>query len=282
MAQAAVSSQGVRTPERLRHHYLAERELADRLRRASKADRRELYSSVYDELFRQVPDHPQLTRKANPTEQAEAVATRLRLLNRFLRQDSVFMEIGPGDCSLSLQVAQRSRHVYAVDVSAEITKNQSFPRNFELIICDGANIPVPAGKVDVAFSYQLVEHLHPVDACEHLENVYRALKPGGVYLCVTPNRLSGPHDISKYFDSEATGFHMKEYTSWELGDLLRQAGFSSIRLLCGTKGRFLRVAPGPIGALERAISRLPRSLRAPIADAPVVRQLLGVTIVARK
>ena len=39
-----------------------------------------------------------------------------------------------------------------------------------------------------------------------LANLYRALKPGAVYVCITPNRLSGPHDISLYFDSVATGF----------------------------------------------------------------------------
>ena len=52
-----------RTPEQLHKDYLVERELADRLRRATRSERQQLYSTVYDELFRQIPDHPQLTRK---------------------------------------------------------------------------------------------------------------------------------------------------------------------------------------------------------------------------
>ena len=199
-----------RTPAQLRKDYLVERGLADRLRSATKSDRQRLYSTVYDELFRQVPDHPQLTRKANPAAMRDAVVTRLHLLRRFLRSTTVFMEVGPGDCSLAMEIARTARQVYAVDVSAEITKHQTFPANFQLIICDGAALPVPDRQVDVAFSYQLVEHLHTADAVEHIDNVYRTLVPGGVYVCVTPSRLNGPHDISKYFETEARGFHMKD------------------------------------------------------------------------
>ena len=61
--------------------------------------------------------------------------------------------------------------------------------NFELIISDGISIPVPAGSIDFAYSNQLMEHLHPDDAESQLENVFTALRPGGAYLCITPNRL---------------------------------------------------------------------------------------------
>ena len=58
---AQMSAESQRTPEQLRHHYEVERELADRLRSASREERKQLYAGVYDELFRRVPDHPQLT-----------------------------------------------------------------------------------------------------------------------------------------------------------------------------------------------------------------------------
>jgi hypothetical protein len=64
----------------------------------------------------------------------------------------------------------------------------------------------------VAYSYQLMEHLHPGDALEQLVNIYQALKRDSVYCCVTPNRISGPHDISVYFDTVAQGLHLKEYS----------------------------------------------------------------------
>ncbi len=48
-----------RSPEQIREHYEIEKELANRLRKASKPERRALYSALYDELYRRVPLHPQ-------------------------------------------------------------------------------------------------------------------------------------------------------------------------------------------------------------------------------
>ena len=54
--------------------------------------------------------------------------------------------------------------VYAVEVSEEITGNLAFPRNVRLLLSDGTSIPVPDASVAVAYSNQLMEHLHPDDA----------------------------------------------------------------------------------------------------------------------
>jgi SAM-dependent methyltransferase len=199
-----------RTVERLSYQYEIERRLAARLRDAGREDRRHLYADVYNEFFRAVPDHPQLVCIADPVTQARDAARRAQCLSRFLTPQSVFLEMGPGDCALAIKVAQSVRKVYAVDVSAEITKSATLPDNFELILSDGSSVPVAPNSVDVAFSDQLMEHLHPDDAMEQLRNLYRALKPGGVYVCVTPNRFSGPHDVSKYFTDEPTGFHLQK------------------------------------------------------------------------
>jgi hypothetical protein len=65
MTHEAGNRQG-RTRAQLREHYEVERELADALRRAGPHERRSLYATLYDELFRRVPHHPQLTRKVTP------------------------------------------------------------------------------------------------------------------------------------------------------------------------------------------------------------------------
>jgi hypothetical protein len=52
-----------RTAEQIREHYEIEKQLASRLRMAGKAERRTLYAALYDELYRRVPHHPQLTKK---------------------------------------------------------------------------------------------------------------------------------------------------------------------------------------------------------------------------
>ncbi|MDQ3728864.1 MAG: polysaccharide deacetylase family protein [Actinomycetota bacterium] len=256
-------------------HYEIERELADRLRSADQKERERLYGEVYDELFRRLPAHPQLVRKHNPAPRRRAVASQLQLLRRFVGPEDVFLEIGAGDCALSLAMTSVARQVVAVDVSKEISHLSETPANFELLITNGRDIPVPAGSVAVAYSNQLMEHLHPDDAAEQLENIYRALAPGGVYICSTPNRLSGPHDVSRRFDEVATGFHLREYTTGELSGLMHDAGFQKLRCYLKRRSIYLEFASSPVVAIERALERMPQSARRTLAAHPPVRPLLG-------
>ena len=53
----------MRTPDRLIAHYELERRLTDRLRNAPHDERSSVYSEVYAELFRALPDHPQTLAK---------------------------------------------------------------------------------------------------------------------------------------------------------------------------------------------------------------------------
>ncbi len=275
-------AEDVRTPERLRAHYEIEKELAARLKRASREERRALYAALYDELYRRVPDHPQLTRKASAAESRRAVAAQLGFLRRFLSPGATFLEIGPGDCSLALEVAKSVKSVVAVDVSGDITRRPERPSNFRLILSDGTSIPVPPGSVDVAYSNQLMEHLHPDDAREQLENIHRALAPRGRYVCVTPNRLNGPHDISKHFDPVATGFHLKEYTASELRGALRAVGFASVAVYGQVAGRDFRCPLALVTACEALLARLPRGLGRRLASRPPCRWLLGIRMVGVK
>jgi SAM-dependent methyltransferase len=271
-----------RTIEQLREHYVIEKELASRLRNAGKEERRYLYTALYDELYRRVPLHPQLTQKSDPGSQFEAVSTQMGLLGRYLNPETTFLEVGAGDCSLSREVSKRVRKVYAVDVSEEITKGKTFPENLELIISDGSSIPVTRGSVTLAYSSNLMEHLHPDDAVDQLKSVYAALATGGKYICITPNRLLGPYDISRYFDDLATGFHLKEYTFTELGGLFQKAGFSGIGACAGARRTYVKIPPSLILLCERVLGRLPFSPRRAIASTLPFRALLGIRIVGTK
>jgi SAM-dependent methyltransferase len=272
----------MRTAAQLREHYQVERELAGRLLRAPASERRGLYTEVYDELFRRLPHHPQLQCADSPEERRQDVDHRIRFLQRFFDSSTVFMEIGPGDCALSLRAAPLVQRVYAVDVSEQITRIAAPPPNFSLILSDGCSIDVPAGSVHVAFSDQLMEHLHPDDAGEQLRNIYRALAPGGVYACFTPNRFYGPHDVSVYFSDVACGFHLHEYTGRELQRLFTGAGFAEVRYYAAARGRFARCPYGAIALLESALDRLPRGLARNLAGSRPARALLGLQAVAVK
>jgi SAM-dependent methyltransferase len=264
-----------RTPERIRAHYEIERRLAERLRRSHKAERGRLYSELYDELFRAVPDHPQHRRKATSKVSDRDIARQLSLLAPFLNAGSVYLEVGCGDCHVAHAVARRVRQAYGVDVSAEITRSEDRPANFALLLSDGTSIP--ASDVDVIYSNQLMEHLHPEDAAEQLDNIFRALKPGGTYVCLTPNRVNGPHDVSKHFDRTATGFHLHEYTYRELSRLFRAAGFARLQAVLDWRGRRVRVPIWIAGAIERLAELMPA-----LARTHPMSRLLPVRIAATK
>lgn len=281
MAQKPMKGEN-RTIEQLREHYEIETELADRLRNASKQERRHLYCSLYDELFRRVPLHPQLTRKSSPLEESRIVNSQIKFLKRFLSKDITFLEVGPGDCALSVEVAKFVKQVYAIDVSAEITESLTRPSNFHLILSDGSSVPVSPNSVDVAYSNQLMEHLHPDDASEQVENIFKALAPGGIYICVTPNRLSGPHDISKYFDRVATGFHLKEYTTIELSRIFENVGFSRLRVHIGAEGIYASFPTFPIVLSEKLLDKFAYSFQNTITHSLLFRLLLGIRLVGTK
>jgi SAM-dependent methyltransferase len=250
-----------RTPARLAAHYEIERELADRLRNSTPEKRAELYSAVYDELFARVPDHPQLTLGESPELRQQRLSSQVRLVNDFLDRDATFLEIGAGDCALSLAVAPTVAKVYAIEVSETIAATAETPPNFTLLISDGRSIPVPAGSVTLAYSNQLMEHLHPDDASEQVRAIGAAIKPGGAYICLTPHRAFGPSDISAFVDEEATGFHLKEYTTSELSQLFRHAGFRTVRVVARVAGRRFYLPAPPFIVIERLVMRLPKRVR---------------------
>ena len=115
-----------------------------------------------------------------------------------------------------------------------------------------------------------------------LQNIYTALAPGGVYICITPNRLNGPHDISRYFDTEASGFHLKEYTVSELNDLFKKVGFSKTMVNIGTMGKYINMPISLSVFSEKFLMMLPHRIRQFIANHLPLRKLLGIRLVGTK
>jgi SAM-dependent methyltransferase len=243
----------------IRRHYEVEKELAERLRAFSREDRALMYGTLYDELFSRVPDHPRLKRRDGDEESERSVRNQLSLLQPHLTGDVAFLEIAPGDCRLAFEVCGRVSRVVVADISDQRAGHDVPPENFELILYDGYNLEIEPGSIDLAYSYQFLEHLHPDDTGEHLDLIFRLLRPGGKYLFDTPHRLSGPHDVSRHFSDNPEGFHLREWSYREIGELLDRHGFSGwypIRSRRVVANRFLRWAHSTV---ETAIDLLPRA-----------------------
>ena len=255
-----------RSPERLRHHYEVEKELAAKLRGSSREERTELFKTLYTELFERVPDHPRLTRRDTQEDSLRNIARQMRLLKPHLQTNSVLLEIAPGDCRLSYEAARQCEKVIGVDISDQRAPEDLAPNNFELIVYDGYHLDLPENSVDIAFSYQFLEHLHPEDVPLHFEMIHRLLKPGGVYVFDTPHRFSGPHDVSKHFGDTLEGFHFQEWTYREMRKLLRHHGFGKSRI--HRKGQLIEnsLLNAIHNGIESVVEWLPKSVRRRIAS----------------
>jgi SAM-dependent methyltransferase len=275
-------AEDTRTVEQIVEHYHLEKRLAATLRRSTRQERRTLYAAVYNELYSSLPHHPRHSRRTSPGQARAHVDSQMCLLRPFLRPDAVFMEIGAGDGILAREVADHVRSVYGVEVSTDTARDTSRPANMLLLQYDGCTIPLAPGSVDVAFSSAVMEHLHPDDAYLQLQNVATALAAGGKYVFYTPHRHMGPGDISKYFDTIATGFHLKEYTFRELQSLLKLAGFRRVQGLVWLKGSYRTVPVVWLIVHETLLGLLPYRMRYAIAWNRFVQRLVQIRIVATK
>ncbi|NQT79202.1 MAG: class I SAM-dependent methyltransferase [Candidatus Aminicenantes bacterium] len=213
--------------EQVRKHYEIEKSIAEKLKKATREERKKIFPIMYHELFANVPDHPRLMAKKGADKIQSSNRQKFQLVKEYLNNSIVFVEFGPGDCHFASSVCKYVKKAYAVDISDQREKNSHFPSNFELIIYDGYNLNIERGSVNVVFSDQFIEHLHPEDVEYHFLLVKRILRDGGLYIFRTPHAFFGPHDISKYFSDEPEGFHLKEWTYSEIGEIIKKLNFSS-------------------------------------------------------
>ena len=262
--------------------YQVEVEQSDRLRNAAVTERRQLYSQVYEEYFRKLPFHPQLTIKQNNALKQDRANFQLRQILPLVRDKERFMEIGAGDCSLSIAVSKFCKEIIALEVSNEIADNSGFPDNVKLILFNGFDIPIEDNRIDTAYSNQLMEHLHPDDAEIQLKSIFRVMRKGGGYICITPNRLTGPHDISRFFSDRPTGFHLKEYSAGDLRAVFLQTGFSKVIAYTILKGRRVDIPFALVKITERLFESLPVKIKKIVLSFRPVKIILNVVVVAIK
>jgi ubiquinone/menaquinone biosynthesis C-methylase UbiE len=253
--------------DRVHDQCVFETHLATRLRAAGHDERTRLYGQVYDEYVEQFPESlPKDGSDAERITRYEAA-----FLRRFLTPSTDMIEVGPGRCHLAFAVAPLVRKIYGVDVAAMEASAAKAPANFELRLTDGIHMPFDDESVDLVISNQLMEHLHPDDADAQLREIYRVLRKGGNYICVTPSRVNGPHDCSAYFDDlpcpieeghyHATGLHLKEYTTRELLSTFKDVGFARVQTWIGARGGYIAMPAPVITSLEAVLRLIPPDRR---------------------
>ena len=267
--------------EQLRLHFEVERELATRLRHSTREERMTLVSELYSELYKRVPLHPRTLRSGDKEASKRSITSQLRLLSPFLIPGVSMVEFGAGSGALSKTVARTvlESRVIALEVCVQSGADEDLPKNFHWQHHDGLSVPLKHGSIDVAFSYQVLEHMHPEDVPLHLSEVARILGDCGVYVLSTPHEASGPHDVSRHFGFELQTFHLREWSYRALEKALHEAGFKKVQPYWrGKTRRSHGLVHCIILALESCLAFLPRALAVRLAR----RCLNNVILAAHK
>jgi SAM-dependent methyltransferase len=111
------------------------------------------------------------------------------------------------------------------DESAVAHVRSRYPR-VEVTQANLAALPMPDASVDVVVNFQVIEHLW--DQGQFVRECLRVLRPAGLLMVSTPNRIT----FSPGRDTPVNPFHTRELNADELTELLVDAGFSDVTM-CG-------------------------------------------------
>jgi SAM-dependent methyltransferase len=141
-----------------------------------------------------------------------------RLLDRCAGRD--VLEAGSGEGYGADLIAGVARRVIGLDYddSAVAHVRARYPR-VEMRQGNLAELPLDAGAVDVVVNFQVIEHLW--DQGQFVDECARVLRPSGVLLMSTPNRITFSPDR----DTPINPFHTRELNAAELTELLTDSGF---------------------------------------------------------
>jgi ArsR family transcriptional regulator len=136
-------------------------------------------------------------------------------------------DLGAGEGTFSLLLAERAKKVIAVDTSArmiEVGREEALRhgvKNVEFRMGDMEEIPIIDAEVDVAFFSQSLHHaLHPERA---LREAWRILAPGGRIVIL---------DLAKHRFEEARELYADEWLGFsapELEIMLEESGFRNVQ-----------------------------------------------------
>jgi 2-polyprenyl-3-methyl-5-hydroxy-6-metoxy-1,4-benzoquinol methylase len=144
----------------------------------------------------------------------------IRLLSSRLNlENSTGLDVGCGDGVLLYKIRKLGGDIVGLDTSEtglQLAKEQLETRGVlstRLINSSCYEMPFDDGRFDYVTSVELIEHLQDVN--RFLREVRRILRPGGWFVCTTPNRKENQAP-----DTVRDPFHVHEFSPAELSKTL--------------------------------------------------------------
>src|SRR6201998_727978 len=181
------------------------------------------------------------------------------------------LEAGCGEGYGADLIAGVARRVVAVDYDpAAVAHVRGRYPKVEVMEDNLGELPLPDAAVDVVVNFQVIEHLW--DQAQFVAECARVLRPSGLLMVSTPNRIT----FSPGRDTPINPFHTRELTAGERPRLLADAGSSEVSIGGLFHGPRLREMDARHGGsiIDAQIARA-------VADAPWPSELgAGVAAVA--
>ena len=185
-----------------------------------------------------VPDVPQAPVDDVLTLTGERTIPGLEVENYwFRRHEVVYQQLAPRCAGLEVLeagcgegygadlISRVARRVIALDYDETTVAHvrARYPR-VEVMHGNLAELPLADASVDVVVNFQVIEHLW--DQTQFVRECARVLRPSGLLMVSTPNRIT----FSPGRDTPINPFHTRELNADELTRLLVDAGFTSVSM----------------------------------------------------
>ena len=135
-----------------------------------------------------------------------------------LKENNKILDVGCGRCEVLTAFGQLGLDISGVDASERI---QSFaPKEIsklEILDFSKENFPFDDNEFDIIFTKSVIEHIN--DPTHLMKEILRILKPGGIFISLTPEWAS---QIKTFYDDPT---HVHPYQPKGLKDLLILSGF---------------------------------------------------------
>lgn len=123
-----------------------------------------------------------------------------KMMFRYIKPDSVILEIGPGAGRWTKYLQEIARHLILVDITPkciEMCKERFAEKsNIEYHVIKENIDFLPASSVDFIWSYDVFVHINPTDIRRYVNNISRILKKEGIAII--------HHSGSKYKNEQIT------------------------------------------------------------------------------
>lgn len=172
---------------------------------------------------------------------------RYEFASQYINQNDKVLDIacGIGYGSFILAKSSDGISVTGVDISRQAVEyaNKFYKRsNNRFMEADCLTVELEAGSFDAIVSFETIEHIDQDVA--FIKRVNQFLKPGGTFVCSTPNQDVMPYDPKRF------PHHVKHYTVDEMKSILEKSGFNVKTVSSQHKRKSKEVSPDTEGLYQ--------------------------------